>query len=301
MKASSVQLLLLLAVCRTATSAPVGFDVVPDPLPQGIDHLLAAVDSFPVPGETVPEPATVTEPSTAPAVDIQEGNVTEKTAPCLGCVREITKDSVALRAVTAQAAELLEKELGIHYMTVVTQVYRAAQQVVNGLLYYLTLELGITNCTRPAPEAAVCTPGVIPDRLLFHVELIDQPHLNNTELLLFTVADTQDVAGLPGLLAGPDPPPDVAGQAGLFAGQEQPEPEQLAAGGAATAGLEPDLAALLPDIVQATVLPPNGAAETPAEAGQKQPQTKLPNAGHPSQQPAAVIGSPGQHAATGGA
>lgn len=60
----------------------------------------------------------------------------------------------------------------------------AHPQVVNGLLYQLTLEVAETNCSREEPPSVEesCVPGEDAERRFFDLTLLVQPHRNHSEL-----------------------------------------------------------------------------------------------------------------------
>ncbi|XP_037072123.1 uncharacterized protein LOC119093293 [Pollicipes pollicipes] len=234
-------LLVLLLSCHQVAAAPAN----PAAL-QGLDEFLAAFEGFAIPEEQ--------QPADAQPVP-EESDIGKGEAHCLGCVREITEDSLRLRSVAQTAAALLEDQLTANHTNAVTQVYRAAEQVVNGILYFLTLELAPTNCTRPVQEEAVCSVDTETASELYAVELLDQPHLNNTALLLAQEVNRTEVEGLPGLFAGPEPP-------------TLPTEPTVVIGVSADGdvGADSDLAALLDQLEDVTILPAANEATGPTAA-----------------------------------
>ena len=65
----------------------------------------------------------------------------------------------------------------------IRSVRTTCRQVVNGIKYFLTLEVAETSCERPLPPFTLCFVASDTPRLLYAVELLHQPHRANTELL----------------------------------------------------------------------------------------------------------------------
>ncbi|XP_037088464.1 protein TsetseEP-like [Pollicipes pollicipes] len=148
-------------------------DEAPEEAGPGADQPPADV---PLSANEVPLPAPGRQP-------VQEPVIVAETAPCLGCVTPILHDGADLRRVANMASKLLEERLDARFSFRVTEVYRASKQIVNGIKYFLTLELASTSCERPVPPFTLCYVGEDAEKVIYSVEMLHQPHRANTELI----------------------------------------------------------------------------------------------------------------------
>ncbi|XP_043227588.1 retinitis pigmentosa 1-like 1 protein [Amphibalanus amphitrite] len=161
--------------------------------PESIDESPEEID-VPLGQNEVPLPSPARTP-------VQEPLIIAETAACVGCVTPILQDGADLRRVSNMAAKLLEEELDSQHTFRVMEVYRASKQVVNGIKYFLTLEVAPTSCERPLTPFTLCFVASDAERLLYAVELLHQPHRANTELLHLRKLDRSEIAGFGGLFA----------------------------------------------------------------------------------------------------
>jgi len=70
--------------------------------------------------------------------------------------QEVGKDPMLKQALADAVRKINDEENGVHLLKL-NKIYHAREQVVQGMLYHLTVELGRTSCMKNLEDDSACT------------------------------------------------------------------------------------------------------------------------------------------------